>query len=116
MKVYWRPHHEVYPELPREPDFIAFDEETEQSIGWMHLMTHSEERGRWRWSMFARSTTGRVPFETHGYEDKRGDAGRRVVEAYQMLLAHDERHPRKRPKGTGSEPFQRQDSAWQRGG
>ncbi len=47
MNVYWRPHHEVYPELPREPDFIAFDE-TEQSIGRMHLMMHSEERGRWR--------------------------------------------------------------------
>ena len=94
MTVYWRPHHEVYPELPREPDFIAFDEATEQSIGRVCLMQHSEQAGRWRWSMFAHSTTGRVPFETHGYEDGRGDAGRRVVEAYRMLQEHNECHCR----------------------
>ncbi len=33
VKVYWRPHQEVYPELPKEPDFLAFDEATDQSIG-----------------------------------------------------------------------------------
>ena len=45
--------------------------------------------------MYAHSRTGRVPFETHGHEDSRGDAGRRVVEAYQRLLVHNEQHPRK---------------------
>ncbi len=48
--------------------------------------------------MYAHSNTGRVPFEIHGYEDKRGDAGRRVVEAYRLLLEHNERHPRKAPR------------------
>ena len=95
--VYWRPHHEIYPELPLEQDFIAFDEATEQSIGRVCLMTHSTEAGRWRWSMFAHSNTGRVPFETLGYEDKRGDAGRRVVEAYRLLKEHNERYLRKHP-------------------
>ncbi len=46
MNVYWRPHHEVYPELPPEQDFIAFDEETEESIGRVCLMHHSEHAGR----------------------------------------------------------------------
>ncbi len=97
VTVYWRPHHEVYPELPREPDFLAFDEATEQSIGRVCLEKQSTNAGRWRWSMFAHSHTGRVPFETHGHEDSRGEAGRRVVEAYRLLLAHNERHPRKSP-------------------
>ncbi len=59
--------------------------------------------GRWRWSIYAHSHTGRVPFETHGHEDARGDAGRRVVEAYQKFLAHNERHPRKTPPGLSSQ-------------
>ncbi len=99
MGICWCPDHEVYPELPPEQDFIAFDAEREQSIGRVCLMQHSEQAGRWRWSMFAHSNTGRVPFETHGHEDRRGEAGRRVVEAYRLLLEHNERHPRKAPHG-----------------
>jgi hypothetical protein len=95
VNVYWRPHHEVSPELPRAPDFLAFDEATDESIGRVCLEKQSTNTGRWRWSMFAHSNTGRVPFETHGYEDSRGEAGRRVVEAYRKLLAHNEQHPRK---------------------
>ncbi len=95
MTIYWRPHHEICPELLPERDFITLDEETEQSIGRVYLMTHSEHAGRWHWSMFAHSNIGRVPFEIHGYEDKRGDAGRRVVEAYRRLLEPNARHPRK---------------------
>ncbi len=102
MTIYWRPHHEVYPELPREPDFLAFDEATETSIGRVCLEKQSTNAGRWRWSMFAHSNTGRVPFETHGYEDRRGDAGQRVVEAYRRLIEHNERHPRKAPRGLSS--------------
>ncbi len=94
MTIYWRPHHEVHPELPPEQDFIAFDDAREKSIGQVYLMDHSGQSGRWRWSMYAQSTTGRVPFETYGYEDSRGEAGRRVAEAYRRLLAHNERHPR----------------------
>ncbi len=63
MNVYWRPHHEVYPELAPDQDFLAFDEATEQSIGRVCLEHHSAYRGRWRWTMYAHSNTGRVPFE-----------------------------------------------------
>ena len=93
MNVYWRPHHEVHPELPPEQDFLAFDEESEADVGRVYFMTHSGQDGRWFWPMYAQSTTGRGPFETYGHEDSRGDAGRRVVEAYKRLLAHNEQHP-----------------------
>ena len=43
MTVYWRPHHEIYLELPPEQDFIALDEATEQSIGRVYLMKHTVE-------------------------------------------------------------------------
>ena len=39
MNIYWRPHHEVHPELDPDQDFIAFD--GEQDIGRVHLMTNS---------------------------------------------------------------------------
>ncbi len=48
MGIYWRPHHEVYPELPREPDFLAFDEATETSVGRVCLEKQSTNAGRWR--------------------------------------------------------------------
>ncbi len=49
--------------------------------------------------MLAYSHMERVPFEIHGYEDSRGDAGRRVVEAYQLLKEHNAPHSRKAPHG-----------------
>ncbi len=100
MNVYWRPHHEVHPELPPGPDFLAFDEATDKDVGRVYEMSHYVVAGAWRWSMYAHSHTGRVPFVTHGHEDSRGDAGRRVVEAYRRLLAHNEQHPRKTPRGS----------------
>ncbi len=35
MNVYWRPHQEVYPELPREPDSLTFDEATDCPLLWL---------------------------------------------------------------------------------
>ena len=95
MNIYWRPHHEVYPELPPGQDFLAFDEATDKDVGRVYEMSHHVVAGSWCWSMYAHSNSGRVPFETTGYEMSRGEAGRRVVEAYKRLLAHNERHPRK---------------------
>lgn len=87
VTIYWRPHHEVHPELPPEQDFLAFDEATERSIGRVSLEKHSANVGRWHWSMFAHRT-GPVPFETHGHENTRGAAGRRVAETYRQFLEH----------------------------
>ena len=100
MNVYWGPHHEVRPELAPDQDFIAFD--GKQDIGRVYLMTNSQNAGLWSWSMYAHSHTGRVPFLTSGVEDRRGDAGQRVVEVYRPLLAHNERHARNAPRGTST--------------
>ena len=48
----------------------------------MPVEKHGTFGGQRKRSMFAHSTTGMVPFEVHGHEDSRGEAGRRVVEAY----------------------------------
>ncbi len=97
MDIYWRAHHEVHPELAPNQDFIAFD--GERDIGRVYLMKHSVQAGCFSWSMYAHSNTGLVPFLTWGVEASRGDAERRVVEAYRLLLAHNERHLRKAPRG-----------------
>ncbi len=107
VTISWRPHHDVHPELPPEQDFLAFDDAREKSIGQVYLMEHSGQSGRWRWSMYAQSTTGRVPFETYGYEDSRGEAGRRVLYSDPAVFAD---HPWRRCggcfcSGSGLWPF-----------
>ncbi len=97
MNIYWQPHHEVHPELAPDQDFVAYDEEREDSIGRVFQIANGEQAGRWLWTMTARSRAKRIPFPTHGVEDRRSDAEQRVVEAYRMLLEHNERHPRKSP-------------------
>ncbi len=68
VTIYWCPHHEVYPELPRAPDFLAFDEATDKDVGRVYEMSHYVVAGSWRWSMYAHSHTGRVPFDAKGDE------------------------------------------------
>jgi hypothetical protein len=62
VDIYWQPHHEVHPELTPDQDLIGFD--GGQDIGRVYLMTNSQQAGRWSWSMYAHSNTGRVPFLT----------------------------------------------------
>jgi hypothetical protein len=50
----------------------------------------------WFWTMTALRPGPRITFPTSGTEARRGDAGRRVVEAYERLLAQAEKH-RERP-------------------
>jgi hypothetical protein len=100
VNVFWRPLHEVYPKLPPAQDFLAFVEGHKESIGRVYLMIHGPFASRWRWTMDAHSHTGWVPFKIRGHEDSRGDAEQRMVEAYKLLLAHNERHPRQgKPRG-----------------
>jgi hypothetical protein len=71
VTIFWRPHHEVHPELPPEPDFPAFDEALGKSIGRVYVEKHSANVGRWFWTMYAHSNTGHVPFANHEHEDTR---------------------------------------------
>ena len=95
MAIVWHSFHEVNPTLSPDQDFIAFDEETGKSVGRVYLMHHSREAGRWRWAMFSDKTWGWPDFPIHGFEDRRGDAGRRVVEAYRLMIEHNARDPRR---------------------
>jgi hypothetical protein len=102
MKVHWRLHHEVYPELPPDQDFVAFDEETGAMVGRVYLMHHGPQGGRYVWTMTFLQTWGRPAFKIHGFEDKRGDAGRRVVEAYRQMIEHNTCDPRRRSARQGT--------------
>ncbi len=93
----WHPFHEVVPGNHPDQDFVAYDEGHEKSIGPVYVEQHSAQKGRWFWSMYAHSTTGRVPFKISGHEDSRGDAGQHLVEVYRLILVHNEWHPRKSP-------------------
>jgi hypothetical protein len=67
----------------------------DQDIRRFYLMQHSVQASCFSGSDYAHSNTGRVPFMTRGVEASHGDASRRVVEAYRLLLPHNERHPHK---------------------
>ena len=58
---------------------------------WERIPT-GPERGLWFWTITALRPGPRITFPTSGTEARRGDAGRRVVEAYERLLAHAARH------------------------
>jgi hypothetical protein len=47
---------------------------------------HRPEQGLWFWTMTAVRPGPRVTFPTNGTEARRGDAGRRVVDAHERLL------------------------------
>jgi hypothetical protein len=66
---------DLYPDARYPPDdFIAFD--GDEIIGRVYRIRHGTEEGLWCWSMNARG----------GTEAHRGDASRRVVEAYEAML------------------------------
>ncbi len=83
MTIYWRPHHEWNSNLPPAPDFIAFDDE--ELIGRVFQIQYGQGQGRWVWTMTVGPPGLRLTFATSGVEDRRGEAGRRVVEAYERL-------------------------------
>ena len=87
-KVTWRL---TWPAEPPQPDFAALDGET--IIGRVYQYPHGPEKGLWFWSMTASRPGPRFLGRISGVEEKRGEAGRRVVEAYHALLAkaHAER-------------------------
>jgi hypothetical protein len=51
---------------------------------------HGPQAGLWFWTMTTVRPGPRVAFPTNGTEARRGDAGRRVVEAYERLLRGSE--------------------------
>jgi hypothetical protein len=84
MSITWMRTSDAFPDLDRsDTDFTAFD--GKDIIGRVHLFENGPEQGLWLWTMTA--TGPGWPFTARsGRERQRGEAGRRVVEAYERLL------------------------------
>ncbi|HEV2557212.1 MAG TPA: hypothetical protein VGU45_01165 [Microvirga sp.] len=83
--IYWMRTADTGPEwVGVENDFVAYDGETQ--IGRVHNHAAGADAGLWLWSMTL--VLPGPPFVYRsGREEKRGDAARRVVEAYERMMA-----------------------------
>jgi hypothetical protein len=79
VPVEWERIPEGVPE-----DLQALD--GDEIVGRVYRIPLGPERGLWFWTMTVVRPGPRVTFPTNGTEARRGDAGRRVVEAYERLL------------------------------
>jgi hypothetical protein len=66
-------------------DFQALN--GDEIVGRVYQYPHGPQAGLWFWTMTAVRPGPRLAFPTNGTEARRGDAGRRVVEAYERLLS-----------------------------
>jgi hypothetical protein len=65
-------------------DFQALD--GDEIVGRVYQIPHGPQAELWLWTMTAVRPGPRLPVPRSGTEARRGDAGRRVVEAYERLL------------------------------
>jgi hypothetical protein len=79
MPVEWERIPDGVPE-----DFQALD--GDEIVGRVYQIPHGPERGLWFWTMTVVRPGPRITFPRSGTEARRGDAGRRVVEAYERLM------------------------------
>lgn len=56
-------------------------------MGRVYEYPHGPQRGKWFWTMTATHPGPSFPFPICGIEDKRGDAGRRVIECYRRMAS-----------------------------
>src|SRR3954467_13300897 len=82
-KITWRL---TWPNEPPKPGFATLD--GERVVGRVYQYPHGPQQGLWFWTMTISLPGPRFLGPISGVEEKRGDAGRRVVEAYHALLAH----------------------------
>jgi hypothetical protein len=84
MAITWMRTSDAFRDLNRsDKDFTAFDGKT--IIGRVYELEQDREKGLWSWSMSA-DLPGPTFTNRSGREARRGDAGRRVVEAYHLFL------------------------------
>ena len=76
-----------------EADFCAVDPERpgaterERYIGRVYQIPHGPGKVQWFWTMTCTKPGARSPFPTRGREERRGDAGRRVIECYRRMAS-----------------------------
>ncbi len=94
--IYWMKTSEAWPDDTwLETSWTCFDEDKPDResgsrwhtyIGNVHQEPHGPLAGTWAWSLTATLPGPALPFSRNGREDKRGDAGRRLTEAYERML------------------------------
>lgn len=106
MPIYWMKTADVYPDGGYEDtDFIAFDPEVrfprtfpiegDEQIGTVSLIRGGPQDGRWSWSMYVSLPGPLYGKPTNGSEATRGEAARKVLEAYRHYLStRPEQYPR----------------------
>jgi hypothetical protein len=84
MSVFFMRHCDVYRDIPEsDVDFVAFD--GDQIVGRVMQFEFGPENGVWFWTMTV-TRPGPPSDATNGRVSNRGEAGRRIVEAYKRLL------------------------------
>src|ERR1041385_2605815 len=85
-QVTWMLTSDAWPHArwPRGPDFTAFDGEL--LVGRVFQYEDGSQKGLWFWTLSVEHPNTSFPGPTSGVEQGRGEAGRRVVEAYQAVL------------------------------
>ncbi|MPR06273.1 hypothetical protein [Microvirga tunisiensis] len=115
VNISWRSRIDVYPDavdpsVLTQPDFLAFDKFSDKNVGRVFRIHRNDDSpffnelmGRWiypekwevwGWSMYAHSTTKRVPFRTYGATSSLAEAESFMAEAYGLLLEHNRPPPR----------------------
>ena len=104
-EVTWMLTSDAWPSArwSRGRDFTAFDGEL--LLGRVYQHQDGPQKGLWFWTMPVERRGPPFPGPTQGIEERQGDAGRRVAEAYWALLQHVDALSRKqieqKPDPTG---------------
>jgi hypothetical protein len=95
-RIYWMKTSDAFPDDSwLESDLTCFDvnrpdRESDSPwhtcIGNVHQEPYGPREGMWLWNMTAALPGPRLPFPRSGWEAERGEAGRRLVEAYEQML------------------------------
>lgn len=88
-----------------ETSFTCFDEDRpdhgeglwDQYVGGVHQEPHGPQKGTWVWSVTATVPGPRFGSPTNGREPTRKEAGRRVAEVYERMLAFYAANPWRGP-------------------
>jgi hypothetical protein len=88
-RIVWMLSSDAFPKHPPgDVDFVAFDGEL--LVGRVYEITQGTDKGQWLWTMLVDLPGPRFTARK-GTAPTRGEAGRRVVEAYERLLQARER-------------------------
>jgi hypothetical protein len=85
VPVVWMLSSDAFPKHPPgDADFVALDGEL--LVGRVYRIGQGTDRGQWLWTMLVDLPSPRIT-PRNGTAPTRGEAGRKVIEAYERLLS-----------------------------